>query len=308
MNGLPVDVDSVGNLLAPLDPSKAVNLEQVISYRAIGASPQGSRLVSSLLIATTAMWLGLNNLPITIDRRVRTPPFREFSHQYLPSGIRDAKLTPWKLGIVYCWVIRGSILQGAWPGNITALIYDAEGSSRRKAFLGRLVILDAPAQTSTVDSDPLQGVVGSLNMTTNNTLITSGTLSQPLSDAGMTMIQHNYYRLEKAYLESIAIMFFKSVVHPSYEKVSNTYNVDIDLPYRNHFDSTIVATLHLYQGPLYKDLTWDQVLHMILQLSIEFANRQGPPGPKYAQIQVEGGELLAKVVVGPKTIIGVATS
>ena len=304
VNGSPIDVDSVGNLLAPLDPRKAIYLEQIISYRG-PASPQGSRLVSSLLSGTASLWRMQNNLPITLDRTLSFPPFQKFSHQYLPSRIRNAKLTPWKLGIVYCWAIHGSIRHKAYPGNITALIYDSQSKGVLKAFLGRLVVLDTTVQTSTVDSDSLQSVVGSLNVMTNDTLITSGTLTQPLSDAGtITILQDTAY-LERSYLDSIASTFFKCVVHPSYEKVSNTYN-DTVLHQLNHFDKSIEARLSIYRGAETHALTWDRIVEIIIQLSVTFANRQGPPAPKFAQIQIEGGEALARIEVGP--VVGVATS
>ena len=320
MNGLPVDVDSVGTLLAPLDPSKAIYLEQIISYKGVAASPQGgSRLVSSLISAAGNLWKMQNNLPITLDRKLRYPPFTEFSHQYLPSGNRNAKLTPWKLGIVYCWAIRGSLNQRNWPGNITALIYDSKSKRVLTAFLGRLVILDTagPGQTSTIDSDPLQSVVGSLNTsmtndtlvtpTTNDTLITSGTLSQPPFNAGITLgVPSNADYLEKAYLASIVAMFFRCVTYPSYEKVSNTYKTPTAL---YNSSSNVEVRLDIFKSsPEAPALLWDGIVRIIIELSIAFAKRPGPSIPKFAQIQVEGcGEVLARVEVGPKNL-GTATS
>ena len=75
----------------------------------------------------------------------------------------------------------------------------------------------------------------------------------------MTTILQNIAYLERAYLGSIANMFIRYIVHPSYEKVSNTYKDNTVLHFSSTFGTGIEARLSIYRGAEAHALTWDQI-------------------------------------------------
>ena len=297
----------------PLDPKKARHLEQRIYYSHL-VSPQGSRLIVSLLTATTLHWRSSTNLPITLTRSIRFQVFPEFWHRYVPSNAPQAELTPWKLGIAYCWAIDGAIKQQIWPGNITAHIYDSDNGAL-KTYLGHFVVLDS-APTNTVNSTPALDDWISPDTTRNGTLISAGTSSQSASDAGNALIQQNSAMLEKAYLETISKLLFFAVQHSSYEKVSLTYRLGVITHFASNAENSIESRLRMIADPQGNDLTWDHVAQIILRLGTDVANHRDWPNPRWAQIQLEGQSPWAQVWVGPKntpspnlgTDAGIATS
>ena len=94
-------------------------------------------------ISTTLyyFWKDTANAPLTTTTTERKIPFPNFLYTTSPSQRAWPVLTPYKLGISYCWILDGVVkrqMKDAWPGYIRAEIKD------NNAEIGAVTISNEP--------------------------------------------------------------------------------------------------------------------------------------------------------------------
>ncbi|KAL8724983.1 MAG: hypothetical protein Q9181_006587, partial [Wetmoreana brouardii] len=102
------------------------------------------------------------NAPIIRVEESRPQPFPNIFHLVRPSAStirRGAVLTPLKVGIVYCWMLREVLFnRQSWPGMITASIYNNNGRGGPGTLLGWINVAnsrDTPrAGTKSIATSP----------------------------------------------------------------------------------------------------------------------------------------------------------
>ena len=131
-------------LALPLDPSHHYEIEQEI--RMIRGIPaRGAELIARIAIRIHDNWRDTANR--AISRRVHDSriPFRNFEFITEPNMVPRAELTPFKIGIVYCWILNTVVESPDWPGRIIASIWDAiPGVERHALHVGTLHIQNSP--------------------------------------------------------------------------------------------------------------------------------------------------------------------
>lgn len=139
----------------PLDPSTHIELEQEITLSA-GIPPKGVELIATIATGIYGNWKDIANARITRKIDTRRLPFRDFELITEPKLQPGAALTPLKIGIISCWIMRKCLDAQDWPGAIKAVIWDAvPGGDRRALEVGTLDITNLPLSTTTSNDTAL---------------------------------------------------------------------------------------------------------------------------------------------------------
>lgn len=104
-------------------------------------------------------------MPIVHTMEDRNNPFRNILHTIRPSSstVRpEAVLTPFKVGIAYCWMMRLAVLWPSWSGHIVASIYNGDAGAIG-ALLGWINVKNLP-QTRTRSTPAAPGYNNSTAM------------------------------------------------------------------------------------------------------------------------------------------------
>ena len=136
-------------LTSPLDPSQHTDIRVTIGGTYHGINVRGIELIASIATRLIDEWKDTANLPIedfTSDER--RLPFRDFEFSVRPTKSLDpeevSSLTPLKLGIVYCDLIRFTL------NRYTRKIPDHFGATIKESRkdIGVVVIKDSPLNNS----------------------------------------------------------------------------------------------------------------------------------------------------------------
>ncbi|KAL8684448.1 MAG: hypothetical protein Q9224_006346, partial [Gallowayella concinna] len=134
-----IDQNSTGTLTSPLNPIVRSQVSQQITYGA-GIQPRPIESIANIAWVIYYWWVDTTNLRITKRTECLVPPFANFKWIIDPKVTPGAQLTPLKLGIVACWIMRGVLEQQQWPGEIKATIFNANQRSRYALEIGTLSI------------------------------------------------------------------------------------------------------------------------------------------------------------------------
>jgi len=109
----------------------------------------------------------------TIDHTIvaRPAPYPNFVYSIQPSLLPGSKLTPLKMGLVYCTILDEAINLEYWPRHLQAHIMDENEWDFNKQDIGILRIDDSPraeavpAATASLAPKPIDGANGGLSIT-----------------------------------------------------------------------------------------------------------------------------------------------
>ncbi|KAL8717608.1 MAG: hypothetical protein Q9225_005162 [Loekoesia sp. 1 TL-2023] len=122
-----VPLDLAGNFSLPLRPDTERGIQtRVRTDLRPGIPPRGGELVVSIAIEIYWYWRDNDNRAINhlISKRGEVP-FENFQYIINPYLDPRAILTPYKLGIAYCWILNGVLIHtNTWPGYIVASVSD----------------------------------------------------------------------------------------------------------------------------------------------------------------------------------------
>ncbi|KAL9603586.1 MAG: hypothetical protein Q9219_001089 [cf. Caloplaca sp. 3 TL-2023] len=138
------------NLKLPLNPPTHELLKPRVQYTWSLDPAEVGEIVMSLSTSIYYMWLDIHNEPITQRKEERRIPFPNFVYTVNPGSVTDQPLTPFKLGIAYCWTVEFVFtnVQGkTWPGIIYARIL-----SQYAAWIGDFKIRNLPQTASSAGS------------------------------------------------------------------------------------------------------------------------------------------------------------
>lgn len=132
----------------PLDPSTHLDLEQEITLNA-GIPPRGVELIATIATGIYGNWNDIANARIVRRIDARRLPYKDFELITEPKLQSGAALTPLKIGIVSCWIMRQCLRAPDWPGAIKAVVWDAIPDGDRHALeVGTLEITNLPLSTT----------------------------------------------------------------------------------------------------------------------------------------------------------------
>ena len=199
---------SGGSLFVPLDPSDYHHLEQRFAR---GPSPagdfRGGQLIASIVSQLYPMWKSTTSTaftPIVRTTEIRNNLFRNILHTIRPSSstVRpEAVLTPIKVGIVYCWMMRLAVRWPSWPGHIIASIYNGEAGALGTLLgwinvenLPQTRIRSTPAGPGNNDSTAMMDRDGEIHIGINRSKSTNNDFSrsqkQSEKDPGLNVLLH----------------------------------------------------------------------------------------------------------------------
>ncbi|KAI4199456.1 MAG: hypothetical protein LQ350_004597 [Teloschistes chrysophthalmus] len=278
---------SIGNLHLPIRPD--ATLTQTITY---DSSPFGpfdpGHLISSVIGKVYPLWRDTANAPILRSSEERSSPFTEVLLAIQPSLLVRTELTPLKVGIVYCWIVRQVLLESSWPGQITARISNAD-HGRVGRWVGTIRVINSPLRKTT-ENNTLQ--LPGLNNTSTPSL--TNTPSELTSSALTTSPKPTR---QKAWLQIFSEIMFFIYSRPPYKPVDDfTRRTGAKGRVTMHFPSIIIDGLEgrmfFYEGK--PDLVWDQVAANVQQLAHLAISRDewdcretvnlGPVGTPYVSV------------------------
>ena len=249
--------DMAGNLLLPLDPLQHTNVKQRFKFERAPTGPfKGSHLIYSISLSTLGCWKDNKNTPIRERKETRFQPYTEIFHIIRPalSPVIGA-LTPSRVGIVYCWMMKEVLLQPTWPGLVIADIYYAGDSLRPESPLGEIIIKNIPQANA----------ASTLTPSTNSTSLEASIAPQG-NMTFVTMSENNNVELpvlqdvasrEKAWLDCFIRMMFRILRYPPSAHI-NEYMPQstggVLWSARSSIDPRQMAYVRF--APLTLDLTW----------------------------------------------------
>ncbi|KAG7007497.1 hypothetical protein G7Y79_00009g026060 [Physcia stellaris] len=228
---------AVGHLELPLDPGQATDFEVRFLNGRIGAGPpKGGQLITSILENMMISWKNTDNAPLRQKVTFRNRPFESIQHTIQPALLSETTpLTPLKVGLVYCWMMKGVLQQQPWPGEITASIYKRGPAARP---------LGLPLGIVHVENKPLAGAVVSPKNST-------GPEFSSTADENVTMVM------------------FVIKWAPTARVIDTIPGVVGDVHFRTDIDPMLECNLTItkYRGAL----PWRNVAESLLDLSVRAA-------------------------------------
>lgn len=145
---LPIEVSRTTNdtlsLTLPLEPSDYHEIKRTITLSP-EIAPRGIELIASMATRIYENSKDTANLMIRERTDDRMLPYTNFEFITQPNLQPRAKLTPLKVGIVSCWILRQCLAAESWPGQIKAVVWDAISKGGRHALdVGTLSIMNSP--------------------------------------------------------------------------------------------------------------------------------------------------------------------
>ena len=280
---------AVGHLELPLDPGQATDFEVRFLNGRIGAGPpKGGQLITSILESMMISWKNTDNAPLRQKVTFRNRPFESIQHTIQPALLSETTpLTPLKVGLVYCWMMKGVLQQQPWPGEITASIYKRGPAARP---------LGLPLGIVHVENKPLAGAVVSPKNSTgpefistadeNVTVVTSNSnSSNPLS------VPPDKATRERAWLQ----VLFKMVMYaikwaPTARVIDTIPGVVGDVHFRTDIDPMLECNLTItkYRGAL----PWRNVAEALVDLSVRAARADRWEYEERAAVMSHGMEVV----------------
>ncbi|KAL8736872.1 MAG: hypothetical protein Q9181_002238 [Wetmoreana brouardii] len=202
---LPIEFSRAANntlsLILPIDPHTHDELEQTITLSA-GIAPRGIELIASIATRIYWNWKDTANLRIRGKIDDRRLPYRNFEFITQPSLQPRAALTPLKVGIVSCWILRACLQAESWPGQVKATVWDATASQRHLLNIGSLEIVNSPlhdaASPSSDSNDFEKELFGGTSLQLSNDTRHAPEPSGDLSAGGISLGIPNH--LEKRWV------------------------------------------------------------------------------------------------------------
>ena len=128
------------NLTLPIDPGQHPNFRAEFQF-GDRAAPRGIELVSSLATSIYHSWKDTANRRITTPYSERQQPFNQFYYQVKPSNFPRTSLTPLKVGLAVCEILRLVLTKPWWPASVLANMTEASEFRREQTVdIGNITI------------------------------------------------------------------------------------------------------------------------------------------------------------------------
>ena len=263
--------DMAGNLLLPLDPSQPTNLKQNFKFEKGPTVPlKGSHLIYSISLIILGSWENNRNAPIKERQDIRLQPYTDIWHTIRPALSAEVSevgaLTPLRVGIVYCWMMRELLSQPTWPGLVTAYVYYADQALRPKILLGEIGIKNKPqtnAASVLIPPKNRTGLEASVAPQGNISFITS---SDNNNNVEVPVLRDVASR-EKAWLSCFIQLLFKILKYPPSARINEHYPVSTGgflWTVRSAVDPKQMGYVKF--APLTLDLTWYKLARTVLSV------------------------------------------
>lgn len=258
--------------------------------------PKGGQLVASIIHEIYGCWKNIPNAPIRQPTEARVAPFHDILHTIQPALLPGAALTPFKVGLVYCWMLRSVWLAQTWPGHITASVYNAQEKGKLGLPLGVVYVENSPQRIATRLTTPN----GNTIMSSFSPNVTIRVVTNASSDTNdLLSVLQDQPIPEKSWLECFSMIMFVIFRHPWSDRVTDTYP-----PGRHifHWVSTlekrIEGTLAIYYeagAAFTNQLTFDHLAKATLSLGNEAAAAGSWDGK--VQVSIDA-KLVAQIWIG----------
>lgn len=252
---------------------------------------KGAQLVASIFFKVYETWKLNTNNPITNAYTAESfSPFRRILHITEPTFLAQAVLTPWQVGICYCWILRDVLSQPTWPGEIIAGIYNAHDEELSLA-LGVVTIkseqppgeVDRTLQISndTTSSFSSNAATRTPSQTTN---VTGGGLSY---DAVVP---------ERPWLQCLEYMMLWIVRNPPQDPVTSILQPGGSARWTSSYDGRVHAVIEI-ANEVQNDLTWQHLARCAVSLGNDVATINNWEG-RVTTIYKQGSRKLVEMWVG----------
>ena len=292
--------DVAGNLLLPLTPTRHTSLKQYFKFEKAPTGPiKGSHLIYSISLLTLECWKDNENAPIRENQEVRLQPYTDILHSIRPVLSSQASevgaLTPLRVGIIYCWMMRELLLQPNWPGLIIAYIYYADEDLRPKFLLGEIFLKDKPQASTASALTPLNNSTSPKTSIAPQGNTSSITVSDNNNNMELPMLQDVAAR-EKAWLSCFIQIMYKIVKYPPSAYVSRYLpeaTGGILWKVRSNTDPQQMAYVRF--APLTLDLTWSKLAATVLSVCAGAARNDRWQNEESARIFEAGSIFIAEI-------------
>lgn len=257
-----VGKNSSVNLTLPLYPGWHPEIEQTIVLSP-GIPPDGSQLIANMATFLYHIWIDTANTIVSKTIVVDNPPFTNFRWTVTPSPVFPAVLTPLKVGIVTCWVMREVVENPKWPGHIHARIWDANEHSRFALEVGALDIANLGRLSASSASNRSKELLSPKIPLLARRSIPLPTYASTEGISEAATVSRLPFTVEKRWLRCFSRLYWAVLAHYFRDNVGDDPNFPID--YHMHLQCN--GDLHRDRIDLYLDpsarpssphqLTWD---------------------------------------------------
>ncbi|KAI4245264.1 MAG: hypothetical protein L6R40_002621 [Gallowayella cf. fulva] len=261
-----------GTFSQPLRPSEHYELEQQFGFHS-AITPRGPELTADIASTLYGIWKDTANVEIRSPMQRSKPPFPNFRWTVTLKLLPGAALTPLKVGIVTCWMMKSLIQwkkvskQDLWPGYLQAKIF--ERTPQGLVEVGSIDIqnLGTSTSTSTSDLDPVSSP--------NSNSSSVGGLSNIPSDKEDRWLQcfslFYWGILTQSYSDPLRDNPYMKLPQPGRMNVNHRPCGDRNLPPLNVNDK-----LDLTLDSEARQLTWDRLAKELVQWLNAVASRRFP--------------------------------
>ena len=297
---------SGGNLSVPLSPGGFHHLEQRFARGpSLAGDFRGGQLISSIISQLEPIWRSSVSTAFTpIIRTVEdiNGPYRNILHTIHPfsSSVNpDAVLTPLKVGIVYCWMLRLAPQWPSWSGHIVASIYNGEAGALG-ALLGWINVenLLQTRTSSTAAASEHNDSTASMDREGD---IVIGMSQSTSSSNGLSEIPKAIR--ERSWLECLVSLLIPCIKFPPSAPVVD--NLPAPAPsqraltfhYRSRVDPKMEGNLTIYPDAG-RRLKFHHMVQTLQALVISVTERDIWDNKEHAAIKPEGGPIIARISFG----------
>ncbi|KAL8789108.1 MAG: hypothetical protein Q9195_006974 [Heterodermia aff. obscurata] len=298
--------DRKGSLFVPLYPGDYHHLEQRFAR---GPSPagdfRGGQLITSIFAQLDPLWkstAGTAFTPIVHIMEERNRPFLNVLHTIRPSSstVRpEAVLTPLKVGIVYCWMMRLAVEWPSWSGHIVASIYNGDAGALG-TLLGWINVENLP-QTRTESTPAASGYNDSTAVVEREDGIRIGIYKSNSTDDEFSEIPKAIR--ERSWLECCVLLMVACLQYsPSASIVDNipapTGSEQVwTLHYRSTVDPKMEANVTVFRDES-RELKFHHMVEVVRGLVILATERDMWDNSEIGEVKPERGASLALITFG----------
>ena len=298
--------DPQKSLFVPLNPSEYHHLEQRFAW---GPSPagdfKGGQLIASIASQLDPIWKSTTDrafIPIVRTLEARNNPFRNILHTIRPSSSTvhpEAVLTPLKVGITYCWMMRLAVKWPSWSGHIVASIYNGDEGALG-TLLGWINVENKP-QTGTISTPAVSGFNDSTAVMNPESEIRIITIPSQISNQELFEIPKAIR--ERSWLDCfVQLMLISLSFLPSASVVDNLSPTPagthtVILHYRSTVDPKMEANVTLYSDER-KRVKFHHMVGLLQQMVVSAAARDIWDNTETGEAKPESGPALAFISFG----------
>ncbi|KAI4156339.1 MAG: hypothetical protein L6R39_001124 [Caloplaca ligustica] len=222
-------------------------------------------------------WTDATHIAITRNQVQRRIPFPSFLYTTRPALLPGGSLTPFKLGIAYCWTLENLLIQTAWPGYVLIEVFEAA----RK--LGSVEIQNSPQAGAVPPRRPDYQELGTILSAKKTSNVRDRPSDHARSRSSVRMVADDW---ERRWFTCVAKFLFYIVRNsvsasvtdempgPMPGKMTETYRYAC-MPNHPNFKDLVVITIFPTAAQLQYRLTWNDLAKGLLVFGTKVAERQG---------------------------------